>query len=54
MEQWGFSCSIYIPKAKIWILFSNSDDIRQKVEKINNDFQEEYIVYSDYFCDYWK
>ena len=54
MDQWGFACSIYIPSARIWVLFRNSYGIKKQVEKINNKFQREYIVYTNSFCDFWK
>lgn len=53
MTQWGFECSIYIPKAKIWVLFQKKDNIKQKIEAINYNFQEDYIIYSESFCCFW-
>lgn len=53
-EQWGYVCSIYIPTAKIWVLFKNAASVREKVDEINRNLQNEYIVYKDCFCDYWK
>lgn len=54
MDQWGFVCSIYIPTARIWVLFKKREGIKSKIKKINEHLQKEYIIYAEGFCDYWK
>jgi len=55
MEQWGYKASIYSVSAKSWVLFKEtSEEIKEKVEKINEEFQTEYLIYKEGFVDYWK
>jgi len=55
MQQWGYTCSIYCPTSKCWILFKNESDIRyQKINLINQEIQKNYFYYKKGFVDYWK
>jgi len=55
MEQWGYKASIYCLSAKSWILLKeDSEDIKEKVESINKEFQTQYLIYKKGFVDYWK
>jgi hypothetical protein len=55
MKQWGYQASIYCLSAKSWILFKKPRyDLKEKVKKINKEFQTEYLIYKEGFVDYWK
>jgi len=55
MKQWNYESSIYCPDSKCWILFrKNSNDIKEKVEQINKQFQTEYLIFKKGFLDYWN
>lgn len=56
MEQWGFTSSLYCPKAKSWVLFKNPvAGMNEAISAINSEFQTEYILYNPKgFVDYWK
>ena len=55
MKQWGYEASIYCLSAKSWILLKEaSQEIKEKVENINKEFQTEYLIYKEGFVDYWK
>ncbi len=55
MKQWGYEASIYCLSAKSWILLKEaSEEIKEKVENINKEFQTEYLIYKEGFVDYWK
>lgn len=55
MEQWGYKCSLYCPISKCWILFKlKPENIKEKIEAINKEFQAEYLIYKDGFVDFWK
>ncbi|MFC1671425.1 hypothetical protein ACFL20_13610 [Spirochaetota bacterium] len=55
MKQWGYYSSIYCPTAKSWVLFKKKNlDIEEKIERINTEFQFEYLFYKKGFVDYWK
>jgi len=55
MNQWGYSCSIYCPAAKMWTLFKDKPKgIESIVGAINLEFQTDYLYFKDGFMDYWK
>ena len=55
MEQWGYRCSVYNEKAKLWSLFRNEPSfIQSKSEGVNNSLGWEYLHYKIGFMDYWK
>jgi hypothetical protein len=55
MEQWGYEACIYCLSAKSWILLKDSNrEIEEKIKKINQEFQTEYLTYKEDFIDYWK
>lgn len=55
MEQWGYSSSIYCPKAKSWVLFKIDNlEIESSINKINRDLQSEWFIFKRGFVDYWK
>jgi Methyltransferase domain len=57
MKKWNYKSSVYCAKSKCWILFKKDleiGDIKGKVELINSEFQEIYLVYKAGFVDYWK
>ena len=55
MKQWGYSCSIYCPTSKCWILFKEeSDSYYNKASDINAELQNNYLYYKKGFVDYWK
>jgi hypothetical protein len=55
MEQWHYESSIYCPIARCWVLLKkDKEDILGKIEKINEDFQQDYLFYKKGFLDYWK
>jgi hypothetical protein len=55
MEQWGYTCSIYCPTAKMWTLFKDKPKgIESIVKTINTEFQTNYLYFKLGFVDYWK
>jgi hypothetical protein len=54
MKQWGYTASIYSPVSKCWVLLKNGGGIYEKLQKINNELQENYFFYKKGFVDYWK
>jgi len=56
MKQWGYVSSIYCPVSKSWILFKKEiiDNIENKIEAINVELQQDYLLYKRGFVDYWK
>ncbi len=55
MNQWGYKSSIYCPAGKCWVLLKESGrDFASIVNKINLEFQTEYMIWKDGFVDYWK
>ena len=55
MKQWGFNSSIYCIIGKIWILFKKEpENLVDKINSINKEFQKEIIFYKKGFVDYWK
>jgi hypothetical protein len=55
MSQWGFVSSIYCPSAKFWVLFKKEpENLNNKIDLINKEFQKEVIIYKKGFVDYWK
>jgi len=55
MQQWNYSCSIYCPKSKCWVLFKKESDLRlEKINLINMELQNNYLYYKKGFLDYWK
>lgn len=55
MKQWGYTCSIYSPKSKCWVLFKRKPKgIENKIQEINQELQSEWFYYKDGFVDYWK
>jgi 2-polyprenyl-3-methyl-5-hydroxy-6-metoxy-1,4-benzoquinol methylase len=55
MEQWNYKSSIYCPSSKCWVLLKNERvGIKDKIIKINKEFQENYLFYKKGFVDYWK
>ncbi|NUY82298.1 methyltransferase domain-containing protein [Flavobacterium sp. MAH-1] len=55
IQQWGYVSSVYVPKAKCWVLFKKENvNLVETVMKINKEFQAEYAIYKKGFVDYWK
>jgi len=55
MGQWGYSCSIYCPTSKMWILFRKKPkDIEPIVKAINTEFQTDFLYFKSGFVDFWK
>jgi len=55
MKQWGYKASIYCPVSKSWCLMKKEiDNIQEKIESINTELQENYLLYKKGFVDYWK
>jgi 2-polyprenyl-3-methyl-5-hydroxy-6-metoxy-1,4-benzoquinol methylase len=55
MRQWGYTCSIYCPTSKCWILFKKeSQTLYEKINAINIELQKNYLFYKKGFVDYWK
>jgi hypothetical protein len=55
MEQWNYMSSLYCPSAKTWILFKKEPiDLYGFMDRINRDFQTDYLYYKKGFVDYWK
>jgi len=55
MGQWGFSSSIYCPQSKCWVLLKNNiDDVENKVTRINQELQCDWLYWKKGFVDYWK
>lgn len=55
MKQWGYSSSIYSPKAKSWVLLKIADkSIQEKIRQINGELKDNFLVYMPGFVDYWK
>jgi SAM-dependent methyltransferase len=55
MEQWNYSCSIYCPASKMWVLFKRiPENVETIVKEINIEFQTDFIHYKAGFVDYWK
>lgn len=55
MEQWGYKSSIYCLTGRSWILFKEEfGDIQKISDRINMEFQTEYLIYSKGFVNYWK
>jgi hypothetical protein len=54
MQQWGYSCSIYNPIAKMWVLFrGKAENIREKIECLNSTLGWPAFHFKDGFMDYW-
>lgn len=55
MEKYGFTCSIYSPLAKSWVFFKNNpSEIETKINNINSNLLNNYLVFKKGFVDYWK
>jgi hypothetical protein len=56
MQQWGYTSSIYCPVSKSWILMKKErvQDLPEKIEAINIELQQDYLIYKKEFVDYWK
>jgi hypothetical protein len=55
MAQWGFISSIYIPVAKIWVLFKyEPHNLKNIIINLNQQFQKEIFIYKKGFVDFWK
>lgn len=55
MDQWGYRCSVYNEKSKMWILFQrDAAEIAPKVEALNNELGWNYLKFKAGFMDYWK
>ena len=53
MQQWGYISSVYNPASKCWILFKH-DNLKQKIQRINREFNSVLFFYKKGFVDYWK
>jgi hypothetical protein len=58
LEQWGYSCSVYSPEARVWYFFKNKHSMNEQlasaIGKINRELQREYFYFKAGFMDYWK
>ena len=57
MGQWGYTHSVYCPKAKSWFMFSDATDysnISVAIGEINTRLQNEYFLHSRGWLGYWK
>jgi hypothetical protein len=54
MRQWGFTASIYSPKAKSWVLLKTGGDMADSIAAINQEVQDNYLIHKQGFVDYWK
>lgn len=55
MQQWGYSYSLYSPKAKCWTLFKKKpEDFERKIETINHQTKDSYLYFKKGFVDFWK
>ena len=55
MKEWGYQSSIYCLAAKSWVLLKTpAEKNKAKVNRINSEFQEEYLILKEGFVDYWK
>lgn len=55
MDQWKYTCSIYCPTSKMWILFKRKpENIEAIVRTINIELQSDFFHYKSGFVDYWK
>jgi hypothetical protein len=54
MEQWGYTCSVYNPAAKLWAMFRQPPDtVRAGAERVNARLGETYLHFKTGFMDYW-
>ncbi|MFZ2541717.1 MAG: class I SAM-dependent methyltransferase, partial [Gallionella sp.] len=55
MGQWGYTCSIYCPTSKMWVLFKKKPkNVEAVVKLINTEFQTDFLYFKSGFVDYWK
>jgi len=54
MDDWNYKCSIYSIDAKSWVLFKKCNEIEEKIKMVNQEFQNDYLIFSKGFVDYWK
>jgi hypothetical protein len=55
MEQWGYQSSIYCLPSKCWVLLKCSlGNIDKRVEKLNQELQNNWFFCKRGFVDYWK
>ncbi|MBB4036758.1 hypothetical protein GGR21_002671 [Dysgonomonas hofstadii] len=55
MEQWGYASSIYCPVSKTWVLLKKErKNLSEKIEAVNVELQQDYLIYKKGFIDYWK
>lgn len=57
MKEWGYTHTIYCPKAKSWFLFKDGIEyskVRDTVRTINRSLQSEYFLHAAGWLDYWK
>jgi hypothetical protein len=55
MRQWGYSCSVYCPAAKMWVLYKDKPErLEASVNAVNAEFQQKYLYAKAGFMDYWK
>lgn len=55
MNDWGYKCSVYNEKSKMWVLFRDKANvIRPKVDELNKSLGWDYLHFKEGFMDYWK
>jgi hypothetical protein len=55
MEQWGYKASIYVPRAKSWLLLKDgSSEISKRVNDLNERLRAQWFLYKVGSLDYWK
>lgn len=55
MDQWGYACSVYNERSKMWVLFKRpAAEIAPKVDELNRELGWNYLKFKAGFMDYWK